>query len=68
MNTENLQTAKIQFAEWLADDPFVDGVNADEQTLQHHIAGDKPIRFDWQNRWLKGEEYAHIIKYMDAYC
>lgn len=41
---------------------------ADEQTLKELIRGDKPIRFDWDNRWLRGEEYAHIITYMDAYC
>lgn len=46
----------------------MDATSADEQTLHELMKGDKPIRFDWQHRWLKGEEYAHIIKYMDSYC
>jgi len=29
---------------------------------------DRPIYFDWENRWLKGEEYAHILERMDRYC
>ncbi len=26
------------------------------------------IKFDWEHRWLKGEEYAHILNNMDSYC
>lgn len=43
-------------------------MGADEQTLQELLKEDRPIKFDWSNRWLKGEEYAHIIKHMELYC
>ena len=26
------------------------------------------VAFDWDNRWLKGEEYAHMLKNIEAYC
>jgi len=26
-----------------------------------------PIRFDWENRWLKGDEYAHILEHRHDY-
>ena len=28
----------------------------------------KPILFDLQNSWLKGEQYAHILQNQDRYC
>ena len=28
----------------------------------------KPILFDLQNSWLKGEQYAHILQNQDHYC
>jgi hypothetical protein len=28
----------------------------------------KPILFDLQNTWLKGEQYAHILQNQDRYC
>ncbi len=46
---------------------YVDAVDADEQTLQELLKGDQPIKLDWEGRWLKGDEYAHIIEHMDAY-
>jgi hypothetical protein len=27
----------------------------------------QPIRYDWDNRWLRGEEYAHILQNMELY-
>ena len=29
---------------------------------------DKPLLFDLQNSWLKGEQYAHILQNQDRYC
>jgi len=26
------------------------------------------IEFDWKNKWLRGEEYAYILKNIDSYC
>jgi hypothetical protein len=40
-----------------------------EEALRVLVATeDRPIRFDWENRWLKGEEYAHILERMENYC
>lgn len=47
---------------------FVDGSHVDEQTLQEMLKEDTPIKFDWANKWLKGEEYSHILSHMDTYC
>jgi hypothetical protein len=27
-----------------------------------------PVSFDWSNKWLKGEEYFHILSNIDRYC
>lgn len=32
------------------------------------IIQNTPIRFQWDEKWLKGEEYAHILKNMENYC
>lgn len=26
------------------------------------------VEFDWDNKWLKGEEYAHMLNHIDKYC
>jgi len=26
------------------------------------------ILYDWKNKWLKGEEYYHILTHADLYC
>lgn len=45
---------------------YVDATQADEQTLRELLKYEnRPLRFDWENRWLRGEEYAHIIERMD---
>ena len=28
----------------------------------------RPVLFDLQNTWLKGEQYAHILQNQDRYC
>jgi hypothetical protein len=55
---QNLEDLEVQYGP----KGFIDGENSNEQTLQNLIKGDIPIKFDWQNRWLKGDEYAHILK------
>jgi hypothetical protein len=47
---------------------FLDGVNQSEESLQNFLKGDIPIKFDWANRWLKGDEYAHILNRIEEYC
>jgi hypothetical protein len=39
----------------------MDATGAREQELETFLKGDVPIKFDWENRWLRGEEYAHIL-------
>jgi hypothetical protein len=31
------------------------------------LQNQEPIRFDWDSRWLRGEEYAHILQNMERY-
>jgi hypothetical protein len=49
---------------------FVDArqLSDDSPALKQMISNDVPIRFNWDNRWLKGDEYSHIINHMDSYC
>lgn len=42
----------------------VRGPPPEEQTMSELLRGSVPLRFDWQNRWLRGEEYAHVIAHM----
>lgn len=28
----------------------------------------KPLRFDWENKWLRGDQYAHMLNNIDMYC
>jgi hypothetical protein len=45
----------------------VRGPSVDEAKQKQLLKGPVPIRFDWENRWLRGDEYAHIIANMEAY-
>jgi hypothetical protein len=39
-----------------------------EVTEKGTIFGDNvAIKFDWGNKWLKGEEYSHILRNADLY-
>ena len=29
--------------------------------------GSLPIRFDWENKWLRGDQYAFMLNHIDAY-
>lgn len=31
------------------------------------LRGSKPIRFDWENKWLRGDQYAHMLYNLDNY-
>jgi hypothetical protein len=31
------------------------------------LKGSKPIRFDWENKWLRGDQYAHMLYNLDNY-
>lgn len=32
------------------------------------LKGKKPLRFDWENKWLRGDQYAHMLFNLNAYC
>jgi len=39
--------------------------NTSKDTFLH---SQEATKFDWENKWLKGEEYAHILTNLDLYC
>ena len=40
-----------------------------EQSLPYSsIVSNEPIKFNWETKWLKGDEYAFILQNVDAYC
>ena len=47
---------------------YIDATKFDEESLQDAMKGNIPIKFDWGNKWLKGDEYSHILSNMDSYC
>ena len=41
-------------------------VNDDQ--LRARLKGSMPIRFDWENKWLRGDQYAHMLYNLDNYA
>jgi hypothetical protein len=39
-----------------------------EEVLKRLVRQPKPIRFDWENRWLRGDQYAHMLYNYDHYA
>ena len=31
------------------------------------LLGNKPLKFDWEGKWLRGDQYEHMLKHIDAY-
>lgn len=31
------------------------------------LRSNKPLRFDWENKWLRGDQYAHMLHNLDNY-
>lgn len=42
-------------------------MNISEERLRELITHSKPLRFDWENKWLRGDQYAHMLNNIDAY-
>ena len=62
----NSATAKMNAA-----DPnmFIDVRSVeDEEFVRKALVGPKPLRFDWENKWLRGDQYAHMLRNIDTYC
>lgn len=38
-----------------------------EEALRKMLREPKPIRFDWENKWLRGDQYAHMLYNLEAY-
>jgi len=45
-------------------DEEVKGVKDDEGISRNHSLA---IKYDWENKWLKGDEYHHILTHADLY-
>ena len=46
---------------------WVDAVDVSEDTLRELLKTTKPLRFDWENKWLRGDQYAHMLNNIDGY-
>lgn len=40
----------------------------ESENMQQLLTEHKPLRFDWENKWLRGDQYAHMLTHIDAYC
>jgi hypothetical protein len=40
---------------------------SDEDVLRQLARSSLPVRFDWENKWLRGDQYAHMLNNIDAY-
>ena len=39
-----------------------------DDQLRELLKTNLPLRFDWENKWLRGDQYAHMLNNIDAYC
>ena len=46
---------------------WIDAVDVSEENLRELLKTKKPLRFDWENKWLRGDQYAHMLNHIDAY-
>lgn len=40
---------------------------ADDEVLRQLLKTNLPVKFDWENKWLRGDQYAHMLNNIDAY-
>jgi hypothetical protein len=40
---------------------------SDEEQVKQLQRGTTPVRFDWENKWLRGDQYAHMLNNIDGY-
>lgn len=38
-----------------------------DDQLRLRLKDSMPIRFDWENKWLRGDQYAHMLYNLDNY-
>ena len=46
---------------------WIDATNVSEETLKQLLKTDKALRFDWENKWLRGDQYAHMLNHLEEY-
>ena len=39
-----------------------------EDVLKEYLKTERSLRFDWENKWLRGDQYAHMLNNIDTYC
>ena len=42
--------------------------SVEEEVIHCSITSTEPIRFEWEQRWLKGHEYAFMLQNVESYC
>ena len=47
---------------------WTNAVDINEDLLKEHLKSERPLRFDWENKWLRGDQYAHMLNNIDEYC
>ena len=45
----------------------IDAINVSEESLKELLKLNRPLRFDWENKWLRGDQYAHMLNNIDMY-
>ena len=47
---------------------YNDARTISDDQLRALLCSPKPLRFDWENKWLRGDQYAHMLNNIDSYC
>ena len=47
---------------------WVDATHVTDDQLRELLKTNLPLRFDWENKWLRGDQYAHMLNNIDSYC
>ena len=61
-----MQPAELQMID-PAEQGWIDATNVSENMLRELLKTDKALRFDWENKWLRGDQYAHMLNHIDEY-
>jgi len=56
-----------EHASFEAGPDYIDATNVSEETLRQLLRTNRPLRFDWENKWLRGDQYAHMLNNIDLY-
>ena len=46
---------------------IIDAINVSDERLKELLQTTRPLRFDWENKWLRGDQYAHMLNNIDIY-